>query len=259
MPTIGVRESIIKYGKAYAVAPKFYLRRRGNDNWTECEWGALAKHLTVAPQTWADAEKMIDHWNQQSARACGDWQYKLPLHCERCFAIVSETWPGLGLPYMLGKHVCSTCHNEGVENMKQQKVGPRLVTRKEGEIWKLPKSNSPMWTEQWGYQGSSKVPYIVSHNPQKVDGSTTPDGWACSCPNFTRNTPRTPCKHILNVRLKEGYVDLHTKPAAKLANVDKDKLAAFEAWEREQAAAKKQGPAQKSKLNLFGETGRKFR
>ena len=32
----------------------------------------------------------------------------------------------------------------------------------QGEIRKLPKSSSPMFTDQWSYQGSAKAPYIVS-------------------------------------------------------------------------------------------------
>ena len=83
------------------------------------------------------------------------------------------------------------------------KASPKVRTV--GEIWKLPQGYSPLWTEQWGYQGSAKAPYIISNKPMShANGSTTSDGWACSCMSFTRNTPRTPCKHILNVMLKEG-------------------------------------------------------
>lgn len=173
------------------------------------------------------------------------------LRCNRCKRVCSETHKG---------GICGTC--KGAEKamafIDGKAKGPQLV-RKEGDIWKMDKSNSPMWTEQWGYQGSSKIPYVISHNPTRSNGATTNDGWACSCPGFCRNTPRTPCKHILNVRLKEGYVDLHTKGAAKLANVDAAKLKAFEAWEREQAAAKPKKSIDKANLNLFGATGRKFR
>jgi hypothetical protein len=136
---------------------------------------------------------------------------------------------------------------------------PTLV-RKEGDIWKLPKSSSPMWTQQWGYQGSAKAPYIISRRDEgHANGSTTSDGWACSCMSFTRNTPRTPCKHILNVMLKYG-LGVVQKATAKMANVGDAKLKEFEEWQRQQAALKKGNvPTSGAKLNLFGATTRKFR
>jgi hypothetical protein len=139
---------------------------------------------------------------------------------------------------------------------------PTATVRKEGDIWKLPRANSPLWTDQWAYQGSAKSPYIISKRPEgRADGSTTVEGWACACPNFTRHTPRTDCKHILNVKLKEGLGTVK-KTAAKTANVDDKKLKAFEAWEREQAmlkAGNKPTAGANAKLNLFGATTRKFR
>jgi predicted nucleic acid-binding Zn finger protein len=86
----------------------------------------------------------------------------------------------------------------------------------------------------------------------------TDEGWACSCPNFTRHTPRTDCKHILNIKLKEGLGV--PKAQTKLANVAEKTLKEFEQWQREKAA-RKAGPATAgdAKLNLFGSTGRKFR
>lgn len=136
---------------------------------------------------------------------------------------------------------------------------PIAIVRKEGDIWKLPKSNSPLWTEQWGYQGSSKTPYVISHRTENINGAMTEEGWACSCPNFTRHTPRTDCKHILNVKLKEGLGGV-TKGKAKMASTDDKTLAEFEAWKRDKAA-RTAGPATagNAKLNLFGSTGRKFR
>jgi len=76
-----------------------------------------------------------------------------------------------------------------------------------GEVRKLPKVNSPLWTDQWSVVGSAKEPYIVSRKNTGVgyaNGSTTSDGWACACMAFTRNTPREDCKHILKVKLHEG-------------------------------------------------------
>jgi hypothetical protein len=131
---------------------------------------------------------------------------------------------------------------------------------KVGDIWELPKSNSPMWTQQWGYQGSAKAPYIISRRDEgHANGSTTNDGWACSCMSFTRNTPRTPCKHILNVIVKYSLGVVKTA-TAKMANVDDAKLKEFEKWQREQAALKAgNNPTAGAKLNLFGATTRKFR
>lgn len=181
------------------------------------------------------------------------------LCCTRCHRTCNAT-------YKFG--FCYECHT-GRENMSMKKksdvekllaykglpVGAKPVVRKEGDIWKLPKSTSPMWTQQWAYQGSSVTPYVVSHRSEGVNGSTTGEGWACSCMNFTRHTPRTDCKHILNIKLKEGVGAVAGQ--VKLANVDDEKLAAFEAWQREQAAKEK--PVGDAKLKIFGATGRKFR
>ena len=43
-------------------------------------------------------------------------------------------------------------------------------------------------------RGSARLPYVVSADPVTA-------GWECSCPAWTRNTPRTDCKHILLVKL----------------------------------------------------------
>ncbi len=49
------------------------------------------------------------------------------------------------------------------------------------------------------------------------------------------------------------------KATAKIANVDQKKLAAFEKWEKGQAAKAGAAPTAGVKLNIFGATGRKFR
>ncbi len=270
-------------------APKHYWKRvRGARQknghlvgWSTYEWGVLNANI----KTFADAEKTIVDWNNYDYKSQStfstQWEYKLPLHCERCYTVVDETFPSTGLgPPMIGKHVCSKCHLEGLETMKNtdwmDKVKPKPIefgkggivpqkptlVRKEGDIWKLPKASSPLWTTQWGYQGSAKTPYVVSHRTENANGATTEDGWACSCANFTRHTPRTKCKHILNVMLKEGMgTGKDFLSSTKIANVDQKKLAAFEKWEKEQAAIKAGTPAPTAgvKLNIFGVTGRKFR
>jgi hypothetical protein len=77
-----------------------------------------------------------------------------------------------------------------------------------GEIRKLPKSSSPLWTDQWSYQGSAKAPYIVSRKGgYKGTGYATEAQkaaeWACSCKSWTTTVPRQKCKHIVAVMLKE--------------------------------------------------------
>jgi hypothetical protein len=72
---------------------------------------------------------------------------------------------------------------------------------KNGEIRKLPAANSTMWTTQYSVQGSAAKPYVVTYR-SKAAGIPV-DSWACSCPNWTRTSPRVECKHILNVILKE--------------------------------------------------------
>lgn len=75
---------------------------------------------------------------------------------------------------------------------------------KNGEIRKLPKANSPLWVEQWAVMGTAAKPYVVSLKkvfPNPNVGKV--NEWACSCPNWTSHTPRTECKHILSVIVKE--------------------------------------------------------
>jgi len=202
---------------------------------------------------------------------------------------------------MIGKHVCLSCHNEGIklvqekEKMKcvkcmaytKKSYGPAngLVkcstcaaieasatiakakatgtnpVRTVGSMWKLDKANAPFQSEQWGYQGTAKLPYVITHYFNKVDGSTTPDGWACSCMSFTRNVPRTPCKHILNVMLKEGQTPTgaSAKAAKASALMTDDDAKAFEKWKREQAEKGEVKPSAGAELALFGAQGRKFR
>ena len=80
-----------------------------------------------------------------------------------------------------------------------------------GEIRKLPKSSSPMFVDQWSYQGSAKVPYIVSRKGgYKGTGYATEaqkaQEWQCSCKSWTTTVPRAACKHVIAVKLKEGLL-----------------------------------------------------
>lgn len=123
-----------------------------------------------------------------------------------------------------------------------------------GEVRKLPKVNSPMWTDQWSVLGSAKEPYIVSHKTTGAKlGNVTEDGWACSCMAFTRNTPREDCKHILKVKLFEGMstaakVVVPTGHAKEYAEFLKLK------------AKEKRAAAVDGEVKMVGDTtGRKFR
>lgn len=126
---------------------------------------------------------------------------------------------------------------------------------KNGEVRKLPKVNSPMWTTQWAAQGSAKAPYIVSHKAHgPYGGNTTDEGWACSCASFTSNTPRADCKHICWVKKKEKIFIT----AAPVALLPDDQQAAFQKFLREQAT--KGTPALPvGKVKPLFTQGRKFR
>lgn len=129
------------------------------------------------------------------------------------------------------------------------------IKMKNGEIRKLPKSSSPLWTNQWAAQGSAKAPYIVSHRGQDFNGSTTTEGWACSCPDFTRHTPRADCKHIHWVKTKEKIPTSHEGAVAILPA---EQQAAFKKFLLEQA--QKGTPAIKAgERKPFITQGRKFR
>lgn len=132
------------------------------------------------------------------------------------------------------------------------------IVRKEGDVWDIPAMSSPLWTKQWGYQGSAKEPYIVSKK-SKVDGGTSADGWACSCRAFTQHSPRKDCKHIINVKHTYGLGGV-TPAKAAIANLDKDEAAAFAEFQRQKAQNAKQKPESgDADLALFGNMGRKFR
>jgi hypothetical protein len=105
---------------------------------------------------------------------------------------------------------CSANQTQGaVAEAMKVKMMPKATERKQGDVWRIPKTNSPMFTEQWGYQGSGKLPYIISRKDH-ADAGTTADRFCCSCPAFTSNgrkpviTHRDDCKHILKVKLFEG-------------------------------------------------------
>lgn len=262
---------------------------RSASKWVNEGWGKLQ------PQTTAAAAKMIDEWNEACQINGMRVEYRLAmtaLICTKCKVKVSETYKGdvclqchlqekmemakqpkvsksnpnfdvNGMPVWKSKSL--TLQKEkayAIQTVKKPilMVMPKApVKHTEGDIWELPAVNAPFMSKQWAYQGSASTPYVITHYQTKRDGAVTKDGWACSCMNFTRKTPRTECKHILKTMMKSGV-----KPTAegKLAAVPDETLKAFQKWQREQAAAGVPvgvGASEKGKLNMFENKGRKIR
>lgn len=136
---------------------------------------------------------------------------------------------------------------------------------KSGEIRKLPKSSSPLWTSQWAYQGSAKTPYIVSlKQGYKGNGYATEQQkaqeWQCSCRSWTTTVPRAACKHIIAVQLKEKILVMApptkhplilVKPVGDHVVISKDEHEEYKKF-LEARGTRKAG-------NNFDEDGRRFR
>ena len=125
-----------------------------------------------------------------------------------------------------------------------------------GDIRKLPKANSPMWTEQWAYQGSAKQPYIISSRRKAGNGQSSgwDVSWGCSCKSWTSTMPRQDCKHIVAVQKKEGLLVAVTAPSSMNPEMKKD----FEKYlAQKQESMVHSG--QIKKPNALEERGRKFR
>ena len=188
-----------------------------------------------------------------------DMQYDPVLHdkdgnlcCNKCLRKTSETYQG-GL--------CSKCRDAKMiakpvtaSGSFMQKIMLSQQPMKNGDVRKLPKANSPLWTVQWSVMGTAKLPYVVSRNPGHANGATTREGWACSCPNFTQHTPRTECKHILKVMQLENV-----KPASPpVASLPEDQQEAFRKFLLQQAERGTPArPAGKTKPLIT--QGRRFR
>lgn len=230
----------------------------------------------IQPKTLDEAKKIIARWNQDciTSGMLVEYRLDLDLKCSKCDKRVHETYAG---------NTCLACHMEDKKTMKKNKndwmadismdgtIGPSksvttfmpvkkptLVKREEGDIWEIPASSSPLWTKQWGYQGSAKEPYIISKK-NKIDGSTTNDAWACSCRAFTQHTPRKDCKHLVNLKHTYGFGTIAPAKYA-IANLDSADAEAFAEFKRQKAANAEQKPTSgDADLALFGQTGRKFR
>ena len=182
--------------------------------------------------------------------------------CSKCGVYTKKYYVGAGV--VAGKLClyCSTAVNQAYV-AKAKAMGVNIV-RKKGDFWKLSVVNAPVGAEQWGYQGSGKNPYVVTHYKTRRDGSTTTDGWACSCPSFTQNTPRDDCKHIFKIMASEGFVPSSVSPKnagkmKQMASVNDKQIEAFKKWQLEQA----EKVAKPATDNVLSDgvmtTGRKFR
>ena len=143
-----------------------------------------------------------------------------------------------------------------------------------GEIRKLPKSSSPMWTEQWSYQGSAKSPYIVSRKggykgPGYATEQQKAQEWQCSCKSWTTTVPRAACKHIVAIKLKEGLlkdvtpIDWKPKPLTKhpliMIKPEKGHVVISEQEHEEYKKFLAARGTRKAGSNFGDEEGRKFR
>lgn len=163
----------------------------------------------IAPKQCKRCKKVTKNFQKADNAWCLDCREQMKskgtLYCSGCGKAVWETYT----PQQLCGQ-CAFAAKVGKANIeKQEQIDALLIKSVEnavkaqkqkqamqkGEVKKLPAVNSPLWTDQWAVQGSGNAPYIVSH---KKDGE-----WQCSCPAWTRNTPREDCKHILKVKLVE--------------------------------------------------------
>ena len=108
---------------------------------------------------------------------------------------------------------CLSCRHElEAKKQKQYDVGadvsnfeaaqtplPKDAPMKKGEIRKLAKATSALWTDQWLVMGTAKAPYVISKKQKTGE-------WQCSCPDWSKHVPREDCKHILKVKMQEGIL-----------------------------------------------------
>ena len=170
--------------------------------------------------------------------------------CSDCGKSTTQTYAD-GMCYLCLKYRQQKDYAEAQE---------KKIKMQQGEIRKLPKSNSPMFVEQWSYQGSAKAPYIVSWKPVNHPTQTGVREWQCSCKSWTTTVPRVACKHIIAIQLKEKILVMAPptkhpliliKPVGDHVVISKDE---HEEYKKFLAArgTRKAG-------NQFDEEGRKFR
>jgi ribosomal protein S27E len=245
-----------------------YFYRADNGMWTFASWKDLP--LDTRPMTRLEAIELIKKWKKVYKR-----QYAL-VQCSQCH----EFHPTTGIVGWDG-HICPECQPQEGMTVKCAKCGAytinysvtnkgvlcekcqiHLVTADaakkpmptKGDVRKLPKANSPMWTDQWSVTGSAKEPYIVSHRTNGTNGSTTDEGWACGCMAFTRNKVREDCKHILRVKLFEG-IGIAAKQVVPSGHAKE-----YAEFLKLKAKQKRAAATDPNEIKMVGDTtGRKFR
>lgn len=217
----------------------------GKASWEYKKWSGVNPAITTVTAVM----QQIDTWNNASICL---YEYAV-VRCLSCGVYHNQAdW--------VGTH-CPACE-ENKAAMKPKPImvmkpagiiPPKLGEMKNGEVRKLPSTNSPMWTTQWAVQGTAKMPYVVSRRAKNNTGAQDSD-WACSCPDWTKHSPRTECKHILKVMQIENM-----KPSSPpVALLPKAQQEAFQKFLLQQAAAGTPAlPAGKAKP--FITTGRRFR
>lgn len=129
---------------------------------------------------------------------------------------------------------------------------------KAGEIRKLPKGSSPLFTEQWAYQGTAKAPYIITARRKPGEGVKTGWDyvWGCSCPDWTKHMPRQDCKHIVAVKLKEKILVIAGGQGTGIpVDLDPEMKKEFEKF----LAHQQSNVVGLKKSNALQEKGRRFR
>lgn len=227
------------------VGSGYYCRTKGLSTWQFISWKELGNQNL---NTRENVETLINLWNDAPAGV----EYAT-VQCGGCHAFHNlESW--------VGTH-CDKCSK--LPSVKLHK-GEALVASapmKNGDVRKLAKSSSPMWTEQWAAMGTAKIPYIVSRSKGHASGSTTADGWACSCSDFKKHTPRADCKHIIRVQKKEGLLGKYSPSGAGVTGLSAEQAEAFKKFMAAEHAKKLVAIANEDGgIKMLGDDqGRRFR
>jgi hypothetical protein len=252
----------------------FYYRESQYDDWQFRSWTTIPE--SSRPGNRLAAIQLLKKWDvlsQNEVHGLYSRQYAL-VQCSQCHnfhpSIGKDGWVGDrcdNCKVETPKMKCSKCgaytpNSENYAKCDKCKINYQVAEAAKkpigtkGEVRKLPKVNSPMWTDQWSVVGSAKEPYIVSHKTQGANGgNVTEDGWACSCGAFTRNTPREDCKHILKVKLFEGMSTAAKNIVPAAHSKEYAEFLKMKAKQGRAAAA-----SDPNEIKMVGDsTGRKFR
>jgi hypothetical protein len=213
----------------------------------------------LCAKIFSEDEMSAEHW-QRPCESCGK-------HTLQHVAHKDDMRPFYAL--------CDGCLEEKVKPtafLKSVKLPTTFVASapmKNGDVRKLPKSNSGLFTEQWAAQGTAKVPYIVTR--QLTSGAIgalrpygenyTDNGWACGCSDFTQHTPRAECKHIIRVQKKEGMLGTYSPSGTCVTGVSAEQAEAFKKFMAAEHAKKLVAIANEDGgIKMLGDDqGRRFR